>query len=247
MPTVAVVYLARVAHGIDAFKPFAESYIKHPAGYEHELILLGKGMTKKGEHAATSALFGNAPHRIIEVSETGYDIHAYLKAAKLLDHDYVLFCNTYTEFASDNWLAKMMEYAVKPNVGIVGASASYESIYSSTKLYHKLLWLAGKKLIHYDESIATQYSHFLNYHYPAWMGAHFSRKARIRRLVGDVLKHRPRYCAELDEEFEREWHNMTDAGRELHIMREFPRFPNPHIRSTVFLMSRERLVNFNFK
>ncbi|WP_166656104.1 hypothetical protein [Paraburkholderia sp. BL10I2N1] len=80
MPTVAVVFLARVAHGIDAFKPFAESYLKFPAGYDHELILLGKGMKKQGERAATSALFDGAPHRIIEVPDEGYDIHAYLKA-----------------------------------------------------------------------------------------------------------------------------------------------------------------------
>ena len=54
---VAVVYLARVPEGIDVFKRFANSYRKYDAGYPHELILLCKGLEKRGERAYIEEIF----------------------------------------------------------------------------------------------------------------------------------------------------------------------------------------------
>ena len=108
---VAVVYLARSAHGINAFAPFAKSYKRFPAEFPHDLILIGKGIEKAGERAATSALFAGIPHTIEVIPDEGLDIHAYLRMAKQLPHEYVLFCNTYTQFLGDGWLRKMMAAA----------------------------------------------------------------------------------------------------------------------------------------
>jgi hypothetical protein len=94
---VAVVYLARVPGGIDAFKRFADSYRKRDAGYPHELVLLCKGLEKRGERAFIEEVFKGICYKIIATSDEGFDINAYLKVSAELEQDFVLFCNTYRD------------------------------------------------------------------------------------------------------------------------------------------------------
>jgi len=89
MDRVTVVYLARITHGVDGFKPFAASYRKFSAGYPHDLIIIGKGMKRLQDQAATLSLFDDSAHRLMYIPDDGYDIRAYLTAAKILDHDYI--------------------------------------------------------------------------------------------------------------------------------------------------------------
>src|SRR5664279_696057 len=105
---VAVVYLARIAEGMDQFAVFSKSYQKHDAGRVHDLIIVAKGMTNRGERAYIEEIFHDVPHRVIQTSDEGYDINAYLYVASIIDHDYVLFFNTFTEILSTNWLTKLM-------------------------------------------------------------------------------------------------------------------------------------------
>lgn len=246
MPTVAVIYLARIAHGVDAFAPFAKTYDQFDAGFPHDLVLVGKGMTKVGEIAAAQSLFKGKNARVITTSEDGFDIHAYLRVAKQLDHDYVCFFNTYSELASKDWLAKMMTHAVTPGVGLVGASASYESIHDSFKAISKAIWLASTKTSKFDEALADQYEEYLKLHAPVWMKAASSKYLRLRRAFGDTIRDRPAHGPALDEEFERHWYAVTRDGEGMAQFRDFPRYPNPHIRSNGFLINRKLLLSFKF-
>ena len=103
---VAVIFLARVPGGIDAFKRFANSYRKCDAGYPHELILLCKGLEKRGERAYIEEIFKGICYRIIATSDEEFDINAYLKISAILDHDFVMFCNTHTRENSRGRLAE---------------------------------------------------------------------------------------------------------------------------------------------
>ncbi len=203
-------------------------------------------MSKRGEKAATEALFEDLPHEIIEISDDGFDIQAYLKVAKVLPHDYIFFCNTYTEFATENWLAKIMNFAEVPDVGIVATSASFESLHDSHKLYSKLLWLTTTKLIAYNKGIAEQYRAALDLHDRGYMAAFHSVKGRLRRFIGDITKGRVKYTSELDREFDQIWDARTAKGTAGEVFRKFAHFPNPHVRSTAFLMSRRLLLSYRF-
>ena len=247
MKKVAVVYLARIYHGINAFKPFVDSYRKFDSGYPHELILLGKGVQKKGERAGIHSLFDGVPHRLIEVSDAGFDIHAYLNIAETLDHEYIFFCNTYTEFLTENWLAKLMCQIELPNVGLVGTSASYESLYESTKLIQKLNWLTGSKRIKFDEKLAEQFRVWLNVIQPMSASPFYSLYKRMRRFVGDIVRRRIPYTKNIDAEFESVWNQATRKGEPLSWVMGFAKFPNPHIRSTSFLISRDLFLSFKIK
>lgn len=245
---VAVVYLARSAHGINAFAPFVESYKKFPPEFPHDLILIGKGMTKAGERAATAALFSGIPHTLEVIPDDGMDIHAYLRMAKILPHEYVLFCNTYTHFLGAGWLRKMMAAADMPRVGLVGASGSYESLVSSNKILSKAVWLVASSQVAYQPQMATQFESALNYHAPAWMTAHKSPYRRLRRVVGDVTKNRPAFDdPALAEKFEEAWQSYLKPGGPYGAFADVDEFPNAHVRSNVFLINRERLLAFDFQ
>jgi hypothetical protein len=159
---VAVIYLARVPDGIDVFKRFADSYRKCDAGHPHELILLCKGLKKRGERAYIEEIFKGVSYRIIAISDEGFDINAYLKVSAELDHEFLMFCNTHSEILAEDWLKKMMAYATAPDVGFVGATASYESIAISQKLFSKILWLTSNKRFPFDPELYSYYAFFLN-------------------------------------------------------------------------------------
>ena len=98
MSRVALVY---TYFGRDNYDRFIESYTKHPAGYPHDFFPMLPG--------------------------PGMNVGVYIDAAKKLDHDFLCCCTAYTEFLTDNWLQKMMNEAVRLDVGAVDVMGSYES------------------------------------------------------------------------------------------------------------------------
>ena len=98
MSRVALVY---TYFGRDNYDRFIESYTKHPAGYPHDFFPMIPG--------------------------PGMNVGVYLDAAQKLDHDFLCCCTAYTEFLTDNWLQKMMNEAVRLDVGAVDVMGSYES------------------------------------------------------------------------------------------------------------------------
>ncbi len=241
---IAVVYLARAPQGLSQFEPFARSYRAYPADQPHDLIVLGKGMTKRGERVATSLLFSGLPHQLIEVSDEGYDIHAYLKVANLIDHDYICFFNTYCEIRSASWLKKLYDHATADGVGLVGTTASYESLFNSWKLISKAAWVAGKG-VRFDPLLAKQFGS--RYLPRRWLTYSKYLPRYFLRLAGDLIYRRPRGDAAIDEEFERYWFALTRDGGPAAPFRDFPPFPNPHIRSNGFMISRKLLLSFRYQ
>ena len=138
MPRIAVVHLVRIGNGIETLQRFLESYRENAAGLDHDLIVVLKGFsTASDELREVRAALAGVDHREIEVEDAGYDITAYFAAARALEHDYFCFLNSFSVLLHPDWLEKLCRHAVRPGVGLVGATGSAQSQYS-VSLYWQL-------------------------------------------------------------------------------------------------------------
>ncbi len=142
---IAVVYLSWLPYGPGYLEAFADSYLQHPAGAAHELIILFNGapeqqvlqdyhqvLQKKGIDYTSLRL------------PDGQDIDAYFYAARELDAELVLFLNTYSVILYDQWLKKYLDTFGSPTVALTGATASNQSYYSTVFSQHPFHWEAAK-------------------------------------------------------------------------------------------------------
>lgn len=257
---LAVVYLARTLEGAAPLRSFIESYLRHPAGVAHDLVVIYKGCEKRNELNVARGIFASLPHTAIDLPDDGFDINAYLVAAQRLNHEYVCFLNTFTEIAAPNWLATLYKCALSPGVGIAGAMGSYESLSDSFALINKVIWLCRHVEIDYDENLAHFYAFVIEFNCKIWKARGEGRrisalavlaarvKARLSLLKklaspGEILRPAPRHGS-LDAEFRRIWARLTEPGRIYSGYTRFPPFPNPHIRSNGFLIARHRMLGF---
>lgn len=184
---IAVAYLVWAPLGIGPLHEFLSSYQRHPAGVEHELVIILNGMARggfeppAGERPGSGALsreqlsgeLAGTAHRLLELERPMLDLAAYGAAARSLEHEQVCFLNSYSLILADGWLAHLSAAARLPGVGLVGATGSWES------------------------------------------------KAEFVREEGG-LEH---------------WLYQLVKLRQRRA--EYPRFPNPHIRTTCFMLARE--------
>ena len=233
---IAVVYLARHAEGLEPLRRFVASYRACAAGVDHALVVLYKGYLEPSQLAAAQAAFGDVPHVGLELDDSGFDIGSYVEAARHLPHDQLCLMNTFTEIAAQGWLALLAKRAGGARVGIVGAMGSFESLYDSYRLLYKVTWLCGRADIEYDPTLHHYYRVFLEDHCPAWCAragaaARKASMAGLRRLV-------------LEVRFRRYWSQLMRERAPVEKLAHYPRFPNPHIRTTGLMVRRDRLLAF---
>jgi hypothetical protein len=176
MSEVGVVHLIREQNGIEPFHAFLESYKRHDAGHEHDLVILFKGFKK---HCCApdeyEALLAGLQHQKLFVSDAGYDLGAYQAAAQNFNQKFFCFLNSYSVLLGEGWLAKMHRHLVREDVGLVGATGSYESHYANevrrlsgmspikSRDYVRGFWLnylRRRELAHWQAS----FNPFPNYH-----------------------------------------------------------------------------------
>ncbi|WP_247767706.1 hypothetical protein [Bradyrhizobium sp. 172] len=230
---IAVVYLARYSEGKGPVTNFIESLERHPPGIAHDCVVIRKGFPP-GESTLDNVLRRAFPHSI-SVSDDGFDINAYAKAAAQLPHTHVVFLNTFSEIASDDWLRKLRSTFADPAVGIAGATGSYESPVSSMKRAQKGWWLFQNKGIPKPAGLRRIFQ--------------VIRTRLPRRLANIVVttaisyfaapSFRANYDGALDEKFEAYWANQLAADGALEHLKELAPFPNPHIRTNAFMIERQ--------
>jgi len=128
-----VVHLIRRTNGTEPVVRFFESYNRNPGAQPHELLLVMKGFDENRVPLEYEPLLGRFPHQTFFVPDTGFDINAYFAAALASHHDYFCFLNSYSIVLDKDWLRKLYYHAQKKGVGIVGATASWESVYLNVK------------------------------------------------------------------------------------------------------------------
>jgi len=237
--SVAAVFLARRAEGEAPLRSFVESYRRHPAGIEHDLVVVYKGFD--GPHDRLPL-----PHQGIEVSDAGLDIGAYLTAARQLPHQYVCFLNTFAEIAADGWLAALHRFASQPGVGIAGAMGSMESLHTTLKMSHKVRWLCNDAHVPYNEPLDRYFEFVTAIACKRWRGA----GAGVSVPLGDRVLERVKTVVwrlrAPGRDFEQRWHALVAPGGHFADYAKIPLFPNPHVRSNVFMVERERLLGLGY-
>lgn len=132
---IGLVHLVWVPVGVEPLIRFLASYREHGCGVEHELIVVFNGARNPSELEPFQALLKGVEHRSVQTPAPVPDIPAYLEATRRFRCKYYCFVNSYSLINDPEWLAKLHTHASSDNVGLVGASGSWESLYSSVADY----------------------------------------------------------------------------------------------------------------
>jgi hypothetical protein len=124
---IAVVHLVRAANAVEALIRFLDSYLDCPAGLPHKLVFLLKGFGAELPRSVAERL-DSVRHSRIYCPDKGYDIASYFYAAERLSESLVLFINSFSVLQGDRWLLKLQNAYQPRDVGLVGATGSWESI-----------------------------------------------------------------------------------------------------------------------
>lgn len=229
MARIGVIYLCRLAEGQHPVRAFVDSYRAHAAGADHDLHVIFKGLGGSSL-AAARALFGELPLHAIEIDDKGYDIGSYFTAAQFVANRRLIFFNTFTELLADNWLKSFDDALSLPDVGLVGATGSWQSPRSMYQASWKqaLYWIG-----HPLEYLRRPDAHRLP--------IRDSRKAQDATAPASATERYDGRSA------------LGQIGRTLYRLIRFDRnllpyapFPNPHIRTNAFMVERDRFLALRF-
>ncbi|MCW3011065.1 MAG: hypothetical protein JWO90_1469 [Solirubrobacterales bacterium] len=130
MPDVCVVHLVWAPYGPALLERFLDSLRKHPAGVPYELLVVFNGFEGEVPVAFTSLLAGTE-HRALVLPEAVQDLPAYRAALDATAARVVCFTNSHAEALVDGWLATLLTPLARADVGLAGATGSWESAFSS--------------------------------------------------------------------------------------------------------------------
>lgn len=152
MSTIGLVHLVRKVNGLPPFCAFLSSYRRYHAGEPHELIFLFKGFNSRTLAPYINEI-GDLPYKSVYVPDIGYDsqpkstgasalfggaswnwgfdLRPYFTAVKKFDYEFFAFFNSNSRFLAENFLSLMYQNCIKQGVGAVGATGSWESMYTS--------------------------------------------------------------------------------------------------------------------
>ena len=170
MADLCVAHLVRRKNGTAPFRDFLASYAKHPAGEVHDLLIVFKGFTNPHHLAPYETMLEGIAHRRVFMSDFGFDIGAYRKVAGAFPYTYFAFMNSYSRIMHAGWLESMRRHAARPGVGIVSATASYQSILSDLIEMRRALprygaWtLAARRHGRYFLSVKNRFPPYPNPH-----------------------------------------------------------------------------------
>jgi hypothetical protein len=133
MTALGLVYLLRARNGPEPVNAFVESYRRHGGGREHELIVLYKGFRAQAATTAYDSCWKEVPHRGVVMKDHGYDLDAYFRVLSHAACARFCFLNSFSRIQDPDWLSKLSHSLDVPGVGLVGASGSWESLYSNAR------------------------------------------------------------------------------------------------------------------
>ncbi|WBY07963.1 hypothetical protein PIB19_22430 [Sphingomonas sp. 7/4-4] len=127
---VGVVQIAFRPYGVEAFEAFFASYRRHSAGLDHDLIIALKGFETPAQAEPFLDLLSGVDFTPIWVPDRGYDIGTYFHVARAHSRPVYCFLNSKSVIVADGWLAALHAHAIRDEIGLAGATASLESLYS---------------------------------------------------------------------------------------------------------------------
>ncbi|MDI1299683.1 glycosyltransferase family 2 protein [Methylotenera sp.] len=129
MKELCVVHLVRAQNGIEPFRRFLVSYQLNHGGINHDFLLVFKGFSQSSDLKAYREILKPFQYLSLEIPDAGFDLTAYFKAAEVFGNQYRFFCflNSFSEVLDANWLKKLYQHSLNSEVGLVGASGSWQS------------------------------------------------------------------------------------------------------------------------
>lgn len=126
--SIAVVHLASGSLGVPPLEIFVRSYNACDPGLEHRLIVVFNrfGPDPDAAEGHREVLQGT-PHEELWPDRPLEDLAAYVMAVDRVDAERFCFLNSTSEVLVDGWLAKLDAHARRPEIGMAGATATFES------------------------------------------------------------------------------------------------------------------------
>jgi hypothetical protein len=134
---VCLAHLVWAPLGSGPLERFLTSCARHPAGIEHRLAVICNGFSGADDPrlSAIARALAGIEHELVLTPRPVVDLAAYRQAATELEAGTICFLNSYSRPLADRWLSKLLHPLADPAVGLVGASASFESAYSSAPFW----------------------------------------------------------------------------------------------------------------
>lgn len=126
-PMLCLVYLAWAPLGPGPVERFVDSYLSHPAGADHTLVVGLKGFAADEDRSPWTRMLGRVAHESLELASDVLDLASYREIVERTAAVRYCFVNTETTVLADGWLGHLERNLLAPNVGIVGATGSLES------------------------------------------------------------------------------------------------------------------------
>ncbi len=191
---ISVIHLVWLPYGIDHFKVFINSYINSEPNYKHQLIIAFNGMALEYPNKINEYLSFMETRNVKADKclyfDNGQDIEIYQKSAAAVNTKFVFIFNTFSEIGIKNWLKYYIDNFTD-QVGVISATSSYQSNYSTVFQTHPFKWESAKGFLY-------------NY--------------RKYKLFIKALFY---------------WRFL------------FKPYPNPHVRTTGFMVRREEFLSIN--
>lgn len=131
MSEISVVHLVWGPLGAKRLAEFVDSYRSRPAGAAHELVVVFNGVESAQQQSELEAELDGIDHRSLITPSPVIDLNAYRWAVDQTDGGQLFFCNSYSRFLCEDWLQLIAQHTIDPNIGMVGATGTYESIHSA--------------------------------------------------------------------------------------------------------------------
>lgn len=131
MPGICLVHLVWAPYGPELLQRFLASLAEHEPGCPYELLAVFNGFDADGPTRAFTSLLEGVEHRALVLPEPVQDLPAYRTALDATDTEAICFTNSYAEVLADGWLGLFAAAAARPDVGLAGATGSWESAFSS--------------------------------------------------------------------------------------------------------------------
>jgi hypothetical protein len=127
MAKVAVVHLVRKANGTAPLERFLASYRKHPAGIDHDVVIVFKGFSGLKLTSDYQSALEGLSYKALHLADRGFDLAPYFATVRRYEYERFCFLNSFSRIAADGWLEKLHCRATQAGVGVVGATGSYQS------------------------------------------------------------------------------------------------------------------------
>lgn len=237
MDDICAVHLAREQDGPAPFRNFVESYRAHPAGVRHSLLIIFKGFGERPDLSEYELLLKGIPYQPFFLPDEGFDITPYFRAVETFAYNYFCFLNSHSIILDDNWLAKMYEHARGEDVGVVGATGS---------------WQSGYSYVLFEHGRPSAYTEFLRDYYRPRLRTRrelFKLSDELRDGIRRKPFHRLYYWG-LVAPFYRVVNGVRYSIKDLKEDRtllnrystSFEAFPAPHVRTNAFMIKRELML-----